>query len=52
MSRVIAAKDRIIKKLQADIERYQVGVNDVNSSISQLKVEKLSVELIVRKRRC
>ena len=41
---VIADKDRIIKKLQADIEKYKAGSDDDTALItSQLKVNKLSV---------
>ena len=41
MREVIADKDRMIKKLQADIERHQ---NDVKDLTSQLKVKQSSVE--------
>ena len=41
MREVIADKDRMIKKLQADIERYQ---NDAKDLTSQLKVKQSSVE--------
>ena len=41
MREVIADKDRMIKKLQADIERHQ---NDAKDLTSQLKVKQSSVE--------
>ena len=44
MRAVIADKDRNIKKLQADIERHQVGPNDVKDSTGQLKVKQSSGE--------
>ena len=38
MSGVIADKDRIIKKLKADIEMYKAGFNDDKGLTNQLKV--------------